>query len=110
MRASLESFLSERSEQPRVCILGDMLELGEWSAAEHRTIVELVAAADFERIWLVGKHFAEAAAAIENDPRVSCFASREEVAARLETNPIEGALVLVKGSHSIGLEKLIPLL
>ena len=47
---------------------------------------------------------------IENDPRVSCFASREEVAARLETNPIEGALVLVKGSHSIGLEKLIPLL
>lgn len=110
MRASLESFLSERSEQPRVCILGDMLELGEWSAAEHRTIVELVAAADFERIWLVGKHFTEAAAAIENDPRVSCFASREEVAARLETNPIEGALVLVKGSHSIGLEKLIPLL
>ncbi len=110
MRASLESFLSERSEQPRVCILGDMLELGEWSAAEHRTIVELVAAADFERIWLVGKHFAEAAAAIENDPRMSCFASREEVAARLETNPIEGALVLVKGSHSIGLEKLIPLL
>ena len=110
MRASLESFLSERSEKPRVCILGDMLELGEWSAEEHRSIVELIAAADFERIWLVGKNFTEAAATIKNDPRVSCFASREEVAARLETDPIEGALVLVKGSHSIGLEKLIPLL
>lgn len=110
MRASLESFLSERSELSRVCILGDMLELGEWSAEEHRSIVELIAAADFERIWLVGKHFTEAAATIANNPRVSCFASREQVAERLETDPIEGALVLVKGSHSIGLEKLIPLL
>ena len=110
MRASLESFLSERSELPRVCILGDMLELGEWSAEEHRSIVELIAAADFERIWLVGKHFTEAATTIANNPRVSCFASREQVAERLETDPIEGALVLVKGSHSIGSEKLIPLL
>lgn len=110
MRASLESFLAEKSEQPRICLLGDMLELGEWSADEHRAIVELITAADFERIWLVGKHFAEAAATIGNDERVSCFTSREEVAERLSTDPIEGALVLVKGSHSIGLEKLIPLL
>ena len=110
MRASLESFLSERSEQPRVCILGDMLELGEWSAEEHSSIVKLVVAGDFDRIWLVGKHFGQAAATVADDPRVSCFASREEVAQRLETEPIEGALILVKGSHSIGLEKLIPLL
>lgn len=110
MRASLESFLAEKSELPRMCILGDMLELGEWSAEEHRAILELVVAGDFERIWLVGKHFTEAAATIGNDERVSCFTSREEVAERLTADPIEGALVLVKGSHSIGLEKLIPLL
>lgn len=110
MRASLESFLAEKSEQPRICILGDMLELGEWSAEEHRSILELVVAGDFERIWLVGKHFTEAAATLNADGRVSCFASREEVAEKLSANPIEGALVLVKGSHSIGLEKLIPLL
>lgn len=110
MRASLESFLTEKSEQPRICILGDMLELGEWSAEEHRAILELVVAGDFERIWLVGKHFTEAAATLNADERVSCFTSREEVAERLAADPIEGALVLVKGSHSIGLEKLIPLL
>ena len=110
MRASLESFLAEKSELPRMCILGDMLELGEWSAEEHRAILELVVAGDFERIWLVGKHFTEAAATIGNDERVSCFTSREEVAERLAADPIEGALVLVKGSHSVGLEKLIPLL
>ena len=110
MRASLESFLSERSEQSRVCILGDMLELGEWSAEEHSSIVEFIAAGDFDRIWLVGKHFEQAATTVADDPRVSCFASREEVAQRLEKEPIEGALILVKGSHSIGLEKLIPLL
>lgn len=108
MRASLESFLAEQSELPRVCILGDMLELGEWSAEEHRTIVDLVVAGDFDRIWLVGKHFGEAAKCAAEDSRVRCFASREEVGQLLAEEPIEGALVLVKGSHSIGLEKLIP--
>lgn len=110
MRASLESFLGEQSELERMCILGDMLELGEWSAEEHRSILGIVAAGDFKRIWLVGKHFNEAASNLGDDPRVSCFASREEVAELISQQPIEGALILVKGSHSIGLEKLIPLL
>lgn len=110
MRASLESFLGEQSELERMCILGDMLELGEWSAEEHRSILGIVAAGDFKRIWLVGKHFNEAASNLGDDPRVRCFASREEVAELISQQPIEGALILVKGSHSIGLEKLIPLL
>ena len=110
MRASLESFLGEQSELERMCILGDMLELGEWSAEEHRAILKLVVAGDFKRIWLVGKHFNEAASTLGDDSRVSCFASREEVAEKLGTEPIKGALILVKGSHSIGLEKLIPIL
>lgn len=110
MRASLESFLGEQSELERMCILGDMLELGEWSAEEHRSILGIVAAGDFKRIWLVGKHFNEAASNLGGDPRVRCFASREEVAELISQQPIEGALILVKGSHSIGLEKLIPLL
>ena len=110
MRASLESFLGEQSELERMCILGDMLELGEWSAEEHRAILKLVVAGDFKRIWLVGKHFNEAASTLGDDSRVMCFASREEVAEKLGTEPIKGALILVKGSHSIGLEKLIPIL
>lgn len=110
MRASLESFLSERATQPRISILGDMLELGEWSAEEHSSILKLVVAGDFERIWLVGKHFNEAAKDFESDARIRCFESQAEVAALLEQEPIEGAQVLIKGSHSIGLEKLIPLL
>jgi UDP-N-acetylmuramoyl-tripeptide--D-alanyl-D-alanine ligase len=110
MRASLESFLGEQSELERMCILGDMLELGEWSAEEHRAILKLVVAGDFKRIWLVGKHFNEAASTLGDDSRVSCFASREEVAEKLGTEPIKGALILVKESHSIGLEKLIPIL
>lgn len=110
MRASLESFLGEQSELERMCILGDMLELGEWSAEEHRSILGIVAAGDFKRIWLVGKLFNEAASNLGDDPRVRCFASREEVAELISQQPIEGALILVKGSHSIGLEKLIPLL
>lgn len=110
MRASLESFLSERATQPRVCILGDMLELGEWSAEEHSSILKLVVAGDFERIWLVGKHFNEAAKDFVDDARIRCFESQAEVAALLEQEPIEGAQILIKGSHSIGLEKLIQLL
>ena len=36
MQASLANFLGEESVGGKVAVLGDMLELGAWSAAEHR--------------------------------------------------------------------------
>ena len=98
-------------------ILGDMLELGEWSAEEHAAVVRLAfrepaplgctfSAGTATQLLLVGPEFARAVAALPRKPAATeLFASREELLERLRTRPVENALVLLKGSRGIGLEK-----
>ena len=91
----------------KMLILGDMLELGEWSRDEHRRILQSALKIPDVRILLVGPHFAEAA---DGNNDVKCFASTTELADYLKANPIEGYTVLIKGSHSMALEKVLKLL
>ena len=108
MQASLANFLGEQFDGGKVAVLGDMLELGAWSAAEHRATIEQALAGDVERLWLVGKEFAAAWRAMEGDDRrVRLFAACNEAAAALQTSPFTGKFILLKGSHGIGLERLI---
>lgn len=110
MRASVANFLAEPLDgrQRRVLILGDMLELGAWSADEHARIIRLAAQDPEAEILLVGREFAQACASLAEKPaNVTLFPGREELLARLETAPVENALVLVKGSRGIGLEQAI---
>ena len=113
MRAAIENFLGEPlgDRRRRVLILGDMLELGEWSTAEHETVIELAARNPRAELLLVGGEFARAYAALPEKPeRVTLCPSREELIHLLQADPVREALVLVKGSHGIGLEKVLNLL
>lgn len=110
MRASVANFLTEPldARQRRVLILGDMLELGAWSEREHARIIRLAAQDPEAEILLVGREFAQACASLAEKPaNVTLFPGREELLARLEAAPVENALVLVKGSRGIGLERAI---
>ena len=108
MQASLANFLGEESVGGKVAVLGDMLELGAWSAAEHRAAVEQALAGDVEQLWLVGTEFSAAWRAMGcGDERVRLFATCDEAAAALQASPFAGKFVLLKGSHGIGLERLI---
>ncbi|MCM1151778.1 MAG: UDP-N-acetylmuramoyl-tripeptide--D-alanyl-D-alanine ligase [Alistipes sp.] len=112
MRAAVEGFLAEPlgERTRRVLILGDMLELGEWSAAEHAAILELAMQDPAAELYLVGAEFSRAHAAAKPSSRVSCYPTREELAAELQAHPIADALVLLKGSHGIGLDRIVGLL
>ena len=113
MRAAIENLLAEDlgERKRRVMILGDMLELGEWSLSEHGTVIRLAARDPEAELILVGGEFARAYAALPDPPaRVTLCPSREELRHLLQTDPVDDALVLVKGSHGIGLEKILDLL
>ncbi|MBO5961590.1 MAG: UDP-N-acetylmuramoyl-tripeptide--D-alanyl-D-alanine ligase, partial [Alistipes sp.] len=61
-----------------------------------------------ERIVLVGKEFANAYKKSEGlHSNYALYPTTAEALAALEKEPIEGALVLLKGSRGIALEKLI---
>ncbi len=113
MRAAVENLLDEPlgDRKRRVLILGDMLELGEWSLSEHGTVIRQATRDPETELILVGGEFARAYAALPEKPvRVTLCPSREELRHLLQTDPVTDALVLVKGSHGIGLEKILDLL
>lgn len=109
MAASIANHIAAESYDyhHKVLILGDMLELGEWSAEEHRKVLQMAVESNVvESILLVGRCFAGAAGECY-DERVRSFAGVEQAALWLKEKPIEGAFVLVKGSRGIGLERLL---
>lgn len=104
MKVSLSNFAASRFPR-KVVILGDMLELGADSAAEHEKVMEAVSAMDCERAFFVGREFARAAQGCPaaSDSRFSFYESADLLHRTLEETPLSGCTVLLKGSNSVGL-------
>ncbi len=105
MRAALINFANIREEQ-HLLILGDMRELGSASEEEHRNILNLMKELKYKDAYLVGQNFC----AYNDNPHWKTFAKVEDLCQYLESHPIEGKHVLVKGSRGIQLERVLPLL
>lgn len=84
-------------------ILGDMRELGNESEQEHKNILELIKELRFENVYLVGEEFQRVA----KNSKFSTFINVEELAQYLQQHPVSGRDILVKGSNSIHLNKII---
>ena len=84
-------------------ILGDMRELGTESEQEHKNILELIRNLGFEKVYLVGSEFSKCSESSE----FVTFKDVEELAQYLGVHPVAGYDILVKGSNSIHLNKII---
>ena len=102
MAAALENFSMIKAED-KMLILGDMRELGEVSQDEHRRIVEEIRRYGFTQVWLVGSEFA----GVAKDSGFRLFPDVEAVNSALQSEPVNGKTILIKGSNSIGLTKTI---
>ncbi|MFM2135722.1 MAG: hypothetical protein RL021_1122 [Bacteroidota bacterium] len=102
MEAALKNFSAMSGPRKSVCI-GDMAELGEESEKEHERIAGLVAACGFDQVVLVGKQFGKFAS------RMACihFDDSEKAAAWVSAHPFKGATVLIKGSRSTRMERIL---
>lgn len=102
MKAALDNFISLKSDSEKALILGDMLELGKDSEAEHGKIVEMIAAFGIKKVMLVGQNFASVA---KNG--MSTFKNADELIPVLTDNKLNGCLILIKGSNSMKLTKVV---
>lgn len=102
MNAALENFISLNSDFEKAFILGDMLELGTDSEAEHRKIIEKIAASGIKKVMLVGQNFASVAKS-----GMSTYKNVDELISVLTENKLNGCLVLIKGSNSMKLTKVV---
>ena len=110
MAAALDNFRLMKTDH-KMCILGDMKELGDASAEEHKKVVETLTKSDFEKVWLVGEEFKKAAESYTQlSSQFTLFPSVEEVKAEIGVNKPKGYTILIKGSNSTKLIQTVELL
>ncbi|SDM84184.1 UDP-N-acetylmuramoyl-tripeptide--D-alanyl-D-alanine ligase [Geoalkalibacter ferrihydriticus] len=102
MHAAIDDF--GKLEAPKkIAILGDMLELGDYSLKEHEDMVAKLAAMKLDAVLFVGKEFGRAGAHKVGRH----FSSAAKLADSLSYDDLRHAYVLVKGSRGIGLEAIL---
>jgi len=105
MRAALEVLKNFPHANRRIAVLGSMLELGDWSEKEHQKI-GIQASAIAQLIIGVGE---ETKVLLEATPNTQnhWFENAVEAAKWIPTHVQNGDVILIKGSRSIGLEKVV---
>lgn len=104
MQASIHNFL-QFPGQKKTFILGDMLELGADSVREHQEIIRLLEKNRAEEVFLVGNNFRKTM----KPDHFHSFSNTDELMNYISGNPFQNCLILIKGSHGMKLEKLMPL-
>lgn len=98
MQAAINAFKGD------TYILGAMRELGEYSHLEHQNIVNMLAERKAENVFLVGEEY------LQTTSPYPVFENVEMLHKYLEEQPIKGKNILLKGSRSTRMEKLLDVL
>lgn len=98
MQAAINAFRGD------TYILGAMRELGEYSHLEHQNIVNMLAERKADKVFLVGNEY------MDTTSPYPVFDDVESLYNYLKEHPLRGCTILLKGSHSTHIEKVLPLL
>ena len=99
LEASIKNF-AEIVADNKILMIGDMLELGEYSEVEHRNILHIIEMLNFNNVILVGPQFSS----VCEKKDWLCFKNSMLAKDWLILNPIKNAYVLIKGSRGIKME------
>lgn len=104
MKASLEFFATIPTSLPKMVVIGEMKELGETAMEEHKRLLDFLAEQPMGKVILVGELFRKFSSI---KPYYELYDRVEELIERLLKEPITRHYILLKGSHSVSLEKAI---
>ncbi len=100
MKLAIENFARMHAEK-KVLLLGAMAELGEQSLAEHQSVIDLIGRSKWTAVALTGGDFLKL-----NHPWLS-FENSEKTADWFREQHFENTHLLIKGSRSMQMEKII---
>ena len=109
MKAALRTLVELDADGKRIAVLGEMRELGEESARDHREVGETAAELGVDQLITIGDMAAAIAEAARSAglPNTSVVRSTSEAAQLLGEIAAPGDLVLVKGSRGAHTEHVI---
>jgi UDP-N-acetylmuramoyl-tripeptide--D-alanyl-D-alanine ligase len=100
MKAAIENFAKTDGDN-KILALGAMAELGETSIQEHQNIIQEIAKHQWKDVLLVGGDF------MKTDHPYQKFATPAEAGTWLKNKNPEKSYLLIKGSRSMQMEKLL---
>jgi UDP-N-acetylmuramoyl-tripeptide--D-alanyl-D-alanine ligase len=100
MKAAIENFAGIKGEN-KILLLGAMMEMGDESIVEHKALIDLISKYTWNNVVLVGGDFNNI-----THPYIF-FNTSTEAKAWLQNQPMKNALLLVKGSRSMQMEKVL---
>ena len=104
--AAIENLKQYQSKHKlKYVVLGDMLELGEHSFAYHKQILETLEENEFDHVLLVGPCFMESGNSYKT--KFHFFEDSLQAAKYIEQHPPEDAVILIKGSRGIKMERIL---
>lgn len=103
MSAAIENF-AKMAGNTKVLFLGDMFELGESAHEEHQKIADLTKELGFENIFLIGENFYKVTSEFKK------MKSFDQLKQHLQTDKIQNALLFIKGSRGMAMERILDLL
>lgn len=107
MAAALDNFANVEAER-KVALLGDMLELGDESLAEHKRIAQKAMELGLDMVCFVGAEFTRALEGVEG--RFKVMPTSAALAEEIKKEPLKGCNILIKGSRGIRMEVVLPVL
>lgn len=109
MKAALRTLVELEAEGRRIAVLGHMSELGDESERGHREVGEAAAALGIDELIAVGKIGATMTGAAAKAGLKKCLSvdSPGDAAAILMETAAPGDLILIKGSRSAGMERVL---
>lgn len=100
MRLAIQNFANMKAEN-KILALGSMAELGKESYNEHKELLELIRQYNWKDVILVGPEFKGL------DHPYNAFDSTTDARAWLAQQNIANSTMLVKGSRSVQMEKIV---
>lgn len=91
----------------KVALLGDMLELGADSEKLHAEIADLAFGAGLTLVCFVGGEFGKVWNSMQDKNGSLWFETSDELKSWIEANPLQDAVVLIKGSRGTRMEKVL---
>ena len=106
MKVALDNFLNLKVS-PKMAIIGEMKELGEYSREEHQKLVDCLRKSAIDKVILCGKNFLNT---VSIDLKWMIFQHTEELLDYLKNENISGFHIFIKGSRTNQLENTVDFL
>ena len=109
MRAAISLLDSARPGEGgrKIAILGDMLEMGDYSADVHADLSAPLKASGVTDVWLAGPDMAHLRDSLGSDKETVYFGTADELSAYVLENVRGGDVLMVKSSNGTGFGRIV---